>query len=210
MNFQYDDPNKETDEQPQPTKEELKPQNTPEVEESESEDEEDEEENEKLRILILRYKSSSRFSAFLKECKIKFDGIEDMNNAQLNILLNKIKINLNNKTSGNITNSLIIAGIEKGEMLLTTMNICDLSGLSEELKSNDVFLDSLEEVIIESNLSFQFKDPKKKLAYELFKTAYMVNTMNKLKKHNPQLLNTVINTPNNTPIESNDLYKADE
>ena len=79
-----------------------------------------------------------------------------------------------------------------------------LDGLTQNLMTNEIFLDSIETIKIESNISLKFQDPKKRLMLELVKSMYMTHTINSLKENLGNISNI------SKPAENIDIYKTEE
>ena len=70
--------------------------------------------------------------------------------------------------------------------------------------TNEIFLDSIETIKLESNISLKFQDPKKRLMFELVKSMYMTHTINSLKNFFGNINNI------SKPAENIDIYKTKE
>ena len=80
---------------------------------NESDDEsEDDDERRKIIVILNRYYTSSRFGQTIKDMKFKeYNNLEKLSKKKLENLLNKIKLNLSNKGSNDILNTVLIASI---------------------------------------------------------------------------------------------------
>ena len=171
----FDPNNNYQDKEEEYIQEEKKPIAKPTIihEQDEDDDNDNDIEREKLIILLNRYKNSTRFGTFLiKEMKLtELNNLEKLNKKKLENLLDRVKININNKQGGDLTNILIMGGISSIEKLLTSFEIVNLTGLTQSIQNNNAFLDALEEVIIEYNINFNFKDPNKDISARVYKSS---------------------------------------
>ena len=124
---------------------------------------------------------------------------------KLNGLLDKIRFTLDNSQNNDLINTVIFTGIGSLEKIATNLQLAKLDGLTQNLMTNEVFLDSIETTKIESNISLKFQDPKKRLMFELIKSMYMTHTINTLKDN----LGTV-NLNINKSDENIDIFKTEE
>ena len=95
----------------------------------------------------------------------------------------------------------MFAGIGAIEKIASNLQIAKLDGLSQSLMGNEVFLDSIETIKIESNISLKFQDSKKRLLLELIKSMYMTHTINTIKQNMGNISGTG---------ENIDIFKAEE
>ena len=167
---------------------------------NETEDDNDDvKEREKVILIINRYKNSSRFSKILKELKIDNQDLTNMNMKKLNGLLDKIRFTLDNSQKNDLINTAIFAGIGSLEKLATNLQLAKLDGLTQNLMTNEIFLDSIETIKIESNISLKFQDPKKRFVFELVKSMYMTHIINFLKENLRNISNI------SKPAENNEI-----
>ena len=124
---------------------------------------------------------------------------------KLNGLLDKIRFTSDNSQNNDLINTVIFTGIGTLEKIATNLQLAKLDGLTQNLMTNEVFLDSIETINIECNISSKFRDPKKRLMFELIKSMYMTHTINTLKEN----LGTV-NLNINKSDENIDIYKTEE
>ena len=171
---------------------------------SDSEDEDDDKDREKVILIINRFKNSLRFSKILNKIKIDTLDMTKMSMKKLNGLLDKIRFTLDNSQNNDLINTAIFAGIGSLEKLATNLQLAKLDGLTQNLMANEVFLDSIETLKIENNISLKFQDPKKRLMFELVKSVYMTHTINSLKENLGNISNI------SKPAENIDIYKTEE
>ena len=110
-------------------------------------------------LIINRYKNSSRFSKILKELKI---DNQDLPNIKMkkNGILDIIRFRLDNIRNNDLINAAIFTGIGSLEKLAANLQFAKLDGLTQNLMTNEIFLDSFETIKIESNISLKFQDPR--------------------------------------------------
>ena len=158
-------------------------------------------EREKIILIINRYKNSTRFAKSLKELKLDKLDFANMNMKKLNGLLDKIRFTVDNSQNNDLINAAVFAGIGAIEKIASNLQIAKLDGLSQSLMGNEVFLDSIETIKIESYIFLRFQDPKKRLLFELIKSMYMTNIINTIK----QIMGNINGTGENI-----DIFKAEK
>ena len=154
-----------------------------ECEKEKNEDEDDEKERIKIILIITRYKNSSRFSKVMNKLQIDNIDLQNMKLTKLNNLLDKIRFTIDNSQNNDLINHAVFAGIGAIEKISSNFQLAKLEGLTQSLMTNEIFLDNLETIKIESNITLKFQDPKKTLMFELIKSIYLTHTINALKEN---------------------------
>ena len=160
--------------------------------------EHDKETRQTLIWKIQKYQNSSRFGDFVRHT-IRINQTEaqlnKLHNDDLQDILSKIRIQLDNRNLDSFYNGLIKGGASLGEAVLR--DYYNIDGFGEELLANKTFMDALERYKIES--PFKSVPPSLQIAYAFFSTAIMTHELNKRTvNRNVQI------KPQMTPLNKND------
>ena len=177
-----------------------------ECEKEKNEDENDEKERIKIILIITRYKNSSRFSKKIRELQIDNMALQNIKLTKLNNLLDKIRFTIDNSQNNDLINLAVFAGIGAIEKISSNFQLAKLEGLVQSLMANEVFLDNLETITIESNITLKFQDPKKRFMIEFIKSMYMTHTINALKEN----IGNIVNMGTSKIINYTNIFKGEE
>jgi hypothetical protein len=169
--------------EPKSTKEEGKNENkegndnnndkpeTPEIDYSEEDNVED---RRKRLMIIARYKNSKRFGSWLKTQGFDFNlkSLKDKSNEELDTMINDIRFCISTKNTNNMYETAATKGVLIIENLLRP--IYKVDGLSEVLTKDPMYLDLVEELMLERS-DYIYVKPEYRLLYCVISSAYIVH-----------------------------------
>lgn len=152
---------------------------------------------------IQKYQNSSRFGDFVRR-NVGINHTESqlnkVKNEELEDILSKIRIQLDNRNLDSFYNGLIKGGANLSESLLR--NYYNIDGFGDELLGNKTFMDALERQKCEN--PFPSVSPMLQISYALISTAIMTHELNK-RKLNPNTQLKVEPQQEMAPLNEDDL-----
>lgn len=134
----------------------------------------------KLIMSIQKYGNNSRFGEYLTNQghDFKISYLKKLNIEDLKLELAKQELALSNRTSSNMIDNAIKSGIIFSEKTITSTTKYKIHGLTDELYSNDEYLDLLERSkLAHFNISIKL-DPLLELAFVIAQTAVILHGKN--------------------------------
>ena len=148
-----------------------------------TEKEQDIENKQKYVYQILKYQDSPRFGNYVKKnLKINFSetALQKKKVKTLEELLNRIRINLDNRNLDNFYNAMLMNATLSFEKLMD--NFYTIEGFSESLMTNPHFLDSVERYKIENIGKMPSIPPSLQIVFIMSQTAMICHEVAKHKK----------------------------
>jgi hypothetical protein len=137
--------------------------------------EEDNVEDRRKRLMIIeRYKNSKRFGSWLKKQGFDFNlkSLKDKTNEELDVMINDIRFCISTKNTNNMYETATTKGILIIENLLRP--IYKVDGLSQVLSNDPMYLDLIEEILLEKQ-NYIYVKPEYRLLYCVLSSAYIVH-----------------------------------
>jgi hypothetical protein len=142
------------------------------------------EKHQEMVIMLSRYGQSKRFAEFLKSMgfNLSVTHLKKCELDELEEILARVKTAINNKNVSNFWEELAFGVIQTGEIICTKTSLSQrikIQGISEMLKSDDTFLDLLEQVELE-NQNLTYVSPYIRMLYAVVGSAmkcHGINTM---------------------------------
>jgi hypothetical protein len=128
----------------------------------------------KRLMIISRYKNSKRFGSWLKTQGFEFNTkqLKDKSLDELENMINDIRFCISTKN----TNNMYETGATKGVIVLENMlrPVYKVDGLSQVLSSDPMYLDLIEELLLE-RANYVYVKPEYRLLYCVLSSAYIVH-----------------------------------
>jgi len=125
-------------------------------------------------MIISRYKNSKRFGNWLKTQGFEFNtkGLKDKTVDELENMINDIRFCISTKN----TNNMYETGATKGILVLENMlrPVYKVDGLSQILSNDPMYLDLVEELLLE-RANYVYVKPEYRLLYCVLSSAYIVH-----------------------------------
>lgn len=129
----------------------------------------------KCLMIIARYKNSKRFGSWLKTQGFEFNtkALKDKSMDELENMINDIRFCISTKN----TNNMYETGATKGVLILENMirPVYKVDGLSQVLSNDPMYLDLIEELLLE-RANYVYVKPEYRLLYCVLSSAYIVHT----------------------------------
>jgi len=133
-------------------------------------------------IMLSRYGSSPRFGEYLLSLCIdlKVSKLKKLSLAELKELLARVRTSIANKTVSDVWSDSIIGAMDLGEKAVAMTRLGEsirINGLSECLKTDETFLDLLEELKLE-NQNLSYVSPYVRIVYTVLTASAKCHGMN--------------------------------
>lgn len=138
-------------------------------------------EKQSLIMIIRRYQENPRFKDFVSKnigIKETYNSLNKKSIPQLQDLLERIRVQLDNRNVDKIYDSLAKSSSQVYETVLS--DFYDIDGFTDNLFSQENFLDCLEKIKIETNLPHI--PPYVQMGYIVLQTTILTHEVNKMKR----------------------------
>ena len=141
---------------------------------------------------IIKYQDSPRFGNYIKkDLKINFNesALQKKSSSKLQEILNRIRINLDNRNLDNFYNAMLVNATLSFETLME--NFYTIEGFSDSLMTNPHFLDSVERYKIENVGKMPSIPPSLQIIFIMSQTAMICHQL-AIKTRNEESSSTLV------------------
>ena len=139
--------------------------------------------NEKAKLIyaIQSFGENKRLGSYLKSQGHKYDDytLNKMSVEDLKLELEKQNVSLSHKSNNGMIDIVIKNGLRVGEMVVSNKTPLQINGLTDELYSDDVFLDLVESVKLKNNVPFMTLPVELELALCVCQSALLLHNKNR-------------------------------